>query len=161
MPGGAQPTPSPPEEVREPVAPAEGVETIPPQTPKIPIREVASPSLPPNSPPSLGVMGGERQQVMAASGAGGTKRQFVEDDFEVMSSPPPVLTARAVYNRLRRVFQKRADGSNLLDDRWNEAWNDAKGSGRQELYSMSEKVGYNVDRVYVEKISKQCCLHFF
>lgn len=137
------------------------MERTDPDTPKNAIiPSISSPSSPPQSPTSLGVMDGENgetEQGIAGSGTGGSgvKRPRVDDEFEVNSTPPPVLTARAVYNRLRRVFQKRADGTSQLDDRWNDAWSDAKGSGRQELYAMFEKVGYNTDRVYVEKVSSQ------
>ena len=63
------------------------------------------------------------------------------------SMPPAPLSDSAVYNRLWRVFRRRKDGKYALDEKWVEAWNDAKGSGRDEVKAIFEKVGYNPDKV--------------
>ncbi|CAK9022282.1 Uncharacterized protein SCF082_LOCUS15721, partial [Durusdinium trenchii] len=53
--------------------------------------------------------------------------------------PPAPLSDSAVYNRLWRVFRRRKDGKYALDEKWVEAWNDAKGSGRDEVKAIFEK----------------------
>ena len=78
------------------------------------------------------------------------KRHRDEDDdmiFATMSLPPPPLTDSAVYNRMYRIFQRKKDGSKLVDDRWCEAWADTRGGGRESVKAMFEKVGYNPDGV--------------
>ena len=67
------------------------------------------------------------------------------DYYQTFSVPPPVLSESAIYNRLWRVFQAKANGLQELDERWVNAWKDVKG-GRVELYSMFEKTGYSVER---------------
>lgn len=62
------------------------------------------------------------------------------------SIPPQELTERAIYMRLHRVFKKRKDGTFILDDEWNKAWLDVDGGGRESLYAIFEKVGYDRDR---------------
>ena len=80
-----------------------------------------------------------------------------EDALFVASVPPEVLSERAIYMRLNRVFAKRKDGTYQLDDRWNNAWLDIDGGGRDELYSMFEKLGYKRDR-FCDQMSN--CLIF-
>ena len=70
--------------------------------------------------------------------------------------PPPRLSDSAIYSRLNRVFKPKMNGSYQLDERWMNAWKDIKG-GRDELYSMFEKVGYSVDR----GLAKKNAYHFF
>lgn len=65
--------------------------------------------------------------------------------FASMSEPPQVLTDHAIYCRLRRIFKKKKDGTFVLDDRWNKAWLDIHGGGRDSLYSMFEKCAYKPD----------------
>ena len=78
-------------------------------------------------------------------GRGGVKRRGVEDsEFWVASSPPAVLSEKAIDSRLRRVFTPRADGSRLLDDSWLHQWQD-KHEGRSKVLELFEKVGYNPD----------------
>ena len=60
--------------------------------------------------------------------------------------PPPVLTRNAILCRLRRIFKKRADGTTRLSQSWNDQWADEK--GREEIESLFEKLGYNVERVF-------------
>ena len=74
------------------------------------------------------------------------KRTREDDEFASASVPPEILSEKAIYNRLYRVFVKRSDGSYILDDQWVKAWNDIDGDGRASLYSMFEKVGYKRDR---------------
>lgn len=85
--------------------------------------------------------------VVSVPPPSGHKRMPDFDDpfFATESVPPPPLSSSAIYNRLWRVFQKRKDGSTLVDQRWFDAWADA-GKGRHEISSMFEKVGYDVDR---------------
>ena len=74
----------------------------------------------------------------------------LEGSLEVlvpMTLPPEVLSERAIYMRLNRVFKKRKDGSYQLDDYWNKAWADVDGGGRESVKSVFEKVGYQRDRV--------------
>ena len=66
--------------------------------------------------------------------------------YVAMSVPPEVLSDKAIYMRINRVFKRRQDGTYILDDKWNKAWNDVDGGGRDEIYSMFEKVGYQRDR---------------
>ena len=77
-----------------------------------------------------------------------TKRGREEDegDLYVEALPPPVLTEKAIYSRIHRIFKKRKDGSYILDDKWMQAWNDIEGGGRASMFSIFEKVGYNRDR---------------
>ena len=78
-------------------------------------------------------------------GRGGVKRRVAEDsEFWVASTPPPVLSEKAIDSRLRRVFTPRADGSKLLDDSWLHQWQD-RHEGRSKVMELFEKVGYNVD----------------
>lgn len=69
----------------------------------------------------------------------------VNEYYQTLSVPPPSLSDSAIYSRLNRVFKPKLNGSYQLDERWVNAWKDIKG-GRDELYSMFEKVGYSVDR---------------
>ena len=66
--------------------------------------------------------------------------------FASTSAPPAELSERAIYMRLHRVFKKRKDGTFILDDEWNKAWLDTDGGGRESLYAIFEKVGYDRDR---------------
>ncbi|CAL1141134.1 unnamed protein product [Cladocopium goreaui] len=66
--------------------------------------------------------------------------------YVAMSVPPEVLSEKAIYMRINRVFKRRQDGTYILDDKWNKAWSDVDGGGRDEIYSMFEKVGYQRDR---------------
>ena len=66
--------------------------------------------------------------------------------YVAMSVPPEVLSEKAIYMRINRVFKRRQDGTYILDDKWNNAWNDIAGGGRDEIYSIFEKVGYQRDR---------------
>ena len=90
-------------------------------------------------------------QQCAGVGKGGVKRgpeeEANDDEFVTKSRPPEPLSTNAISCRLRRVFNKRKDGSTLLDDRWNTAWKDIHGGGRDQLLAMFEKVGYDPDRV--------------
>ena len=90
--------------------------------------------------------------VANSLGMGGVKRPADCQDayYYTESVPPQVLSKSAIYNRLWRVFQRRKDGSRLVDQRWCDMWGDI-GQGRNELESMFEKVGYNVDRVQCQK----------
>ena len=77
-----------------------------------------------------------------------TRKRGREDEESVLyvSCPPPViLTEKAIYSRLHRIFKRRKDGSFALDDKWNGMWNDTSGGGRDAMFSMFEKVGYNPD----------------
>ena len=74
------------------------------------------------------------------------KRTREDDEFAPTSVPPEVLSEKAIYNRIYRVFVKRSDGSYLLDDEWVKSWNDVHGGGRDQLYYIFEKVGYNRDQ---------------
>ena len=76
--------------------------------------------------------------------------------FQTLSVPPPRLSDSAIYSRLNRVFKPKMNGSYQLDERWMNAWKDIKG-GRDELYSMFEKVGYSVDK----GLAKKNAYHFF
>ena len=104
-----------------------------------------------------------QNEVVPGSGKGGAnKRSHYEDEFTTLTSPPEPLSQKAVYARIRRVFQRRADGTFQLDDKWNEAWADTKGDGRRELYAMFEKVGYNPDRVdESDESGKHVCIMYF
>lgn len=66
--------------------------------------------------------------------------------FAAASTPPAELSERAIYMRIHRVFKKRKDGTFILDDEWNKAWLDTDGGGRDSLYAIFEKVGYDRDR---------------
>eukprot|EP00435_Cladocopium_sp_Y103_P070572 s275_g35.t1 len=78
-----------------------------------------------------------------------------EELYVAVSLPPPVLSEKAVYMRLNRVFKKRQDGTSILDDKWNKAWADVDGGGRDEIYSIFEKVGYERDRKTKRHISQE------
>ena len=82
-----------------------------------------------------------------STSAGPPKRKLDDEDYVTMSLPPPPLTDQAVYGRMYRIFQRKKNGSKLLDDRWCEAWADVRGGGRESLKAMFEKVGYDPDRV--------------
>lgn len=69
-----------------------------------------------------------------------------DDQFLTSSFPPPVLSQSAINNRLRRVFQPRADGSYLVDSSWIDQYKDKE--SRDKLFAMFEKVGYVVDWVW-------------
>ena len=113
-------------------------------TPNVPEQpEQPEPSAPPSQP---GVPAGDLGKGSSiGKGRGGVKRRELEDsEFSVASTPPPVLSEKAIDSRLRRVFTPRADGSRLLDDSWLHQWQD-KGEGRSKVLEIFEKVGYNVD----------------
>ena len=87
-----------------------------------------------------------------------THKRGLEDDaeFHVESVPPPELTKTAIRSRLRRIFQKRKDGSTLLDDQWNQMWLDLQeGGGRDELMAMFEKCGYSPELGCWTHLAKQ------
>ena len=76
----------------------------------------------------------------------------VEDQYVTASLPPAVLSDRAIDARLRRVFNKRKDGSMILDDEWNKMWLDkTSGGGREQLLSIFEKCAYVVERGCLKK----------
>ena len=118
--------------------PCPHVASQPPPPPMPPQQALAKvpPALPPVPP------------VPVSVGLGGVKRppDSQEAYYFTESVPPPVLSKSAIYNRLWRVFQRRKDGSRLVDQRWCDMWADI-GQGRNDVESMFEKVGYNVDRV--------------
>ena len=95
---------------------------------------------------------GATRAASPVSGMGEKKRNAPEEDWEdpdleTRSRPPPVLSKSAIYNRLRRVFVKRANGTMQLDDHWNNLWSDIHGGGREQVMAMFEKIGYDADRV--------------
>ena len=68
-----------------------------------------------------------------------------EDSVLYVSAPPPaVRTEKAIYSRSHGIFKRKKDGSFYLGDNWNSMWSGIRG-GRQALYSIFEKVGYNPD----------------
>ena len=75
------------------------------------------------------------------------EEDWQDRDLETRSMPPPILSKSAIYNRVRRVFVKRANGTMQLDDHWNNLWSDIHGGGREQVMAMFEKVGYDADRV--------------
>lgn len=77
----------------------------------------------------------------------GVKRAEPQECFEyqVRSTPPPILSEKAIDSRIRRVFKVRADGTTLVDEQWCQQW--ASKEARVKLLEMFEKVGYDVDRV--------------
>lgn len=84
-------------------------------------------------------------------------QKAVEDEFSTRSLPPEVLSDRAIDSRLRRVFKPRADGTYLLDERWNQCWADVKGE-RNSVKALFEKVAYNVDRFYENQCLVSICI---
>ena len=86
------------------------------------------------------------------------KRPRNDDDHEFLteSLPPPALSDSAVYSRMWRIFQRKKDGSKLLDSKWCEAWADVRGGGRDSLKAMFEKAGYDPDRVEQNIIILDC-----
>ena len=131
-----------PNELGTPLLTPTGLKTRPTSAPEVP-----SPAEPPFTQPTHPKPSVKEDKVVPESGKGGIKRKEFEDPFTTVTTPPQPLSEKAVYARIRRVFQKRKDGTFQLDDRWNEAWADTKGDGRRELLAMFEKVGYNPDRV--------------
>ena len=79
-----------------------------------------------------------------------------DDEFLTESLPPPALSDSAVYSRMWRIFQRKKDGSKLLDSKWCEAWADVRGGGRDSLKAMFEKAGYDPDRVEQNIIILDC-----
>ena len=67
-----------------------------------------------------------------------------DEDFAVKSLPPPPLSKDAVYHKMRRIMQPRADGSYLVAPEFREQYKD-KHNGRPKLEAMFEKAGYNPD----------------
>ena len=83
----------------------------------------------------------------------GVKRpesQEVGFEYLVRSTPPPILSEKAIDSRIRRVFKVRADGTTLVDEQWCQQW--ANKEARVKLLEMFEKVGYDVDRVAKKKL---------
>ena len=78
-------------------------------------------------------------------GKGKGKRAVGEDEFRVDSLPPPILSEKAIDNRLRRVMKPRADGSMLVDESWVQQWHDKHNGGREKIMELFEKVAYSVD----------------
>ena len=127
------PEPSPAKDVPEPSA-----SEVPVSAVKVP----ESSALPPSDPPVPEQVDNSHQVRKRPLGDDAKEHDY----YETKSIPPLVLSPMAIYCRMRRVFQKRKDGTMVLGDQWNDMWNDVSG-GRIELQSMFEKVGYNVDRV--------------
>ena len=46
------------------------------------------------------------------------QRKLLEDEFTTLTPQPAVLTDKAIYCRLRRVFKSRADGTYPVDENW-------------------------------------------
>ena len=129
----------------------------PPPSPRQPrkggvMTPMPTPSPTPTSPAFLAQGPRKGEGVEAAEGEGGRKRPpgDADDDAEqelyVASVPPEVLSEKAIYMRLHRVSKKRKYGTYILDTKWNDAWGDVDGGGRDSLYSIFEKVAYNRDR---------------
>lgn len=101
------------------------------------------PFFPPNSPvPSASMVstaGAEPRREKRA--ADHHQNEYDDEIFIVTSVPPEVLSEKAIYMRLNRVFQKRRDGTYILDDRWNKAWQDSDGPGRQSATLCLRKLG--------------------
>ena len=77
--------------------------------------------------------------------AAGMENGFEEGEVMVDSVPPEVLSSKAIYMRIHRCFKMRKDGTYLLDDKWNQAWADVAGGGRDSVFALFEKVGYERD----------------
>ena len=84
------------------------------------------------------------------------ERKRPRDIYETQSLPPPVLSDKAIYCRLSRVFKPKMTGEYMVDEKWVKAWQDVK-DGRSSLYSMFEKVAYSVDRG-LAKTPGYCCV---
>ena len=115
---------------------------------KVPAKvEPTNPPVPqhPNPPATVPQSRIESPAGFSQKGSKGSTKGS-DEQFFTMTIPPPVLTQSAINNRLRRVFQPRADGSYLVDSSWVEQYKDRE--SREKLFSMFEKVGYVVDRVW-------------
>ena len=73
-------------------------------------------------------------------------------EFSVQTTPPPILSEKAIDSRLRRIFTPKADGRRVVDESWYEQWTDKSG-GRAKTLEMFEKRGYVAERV-VKKYHK-------
>ena len=136
----------------KPMREAEVEETKDAETPaeapwEEPATPAAAPETPAEAPQVLAHVGGQQHPKVALQGTKRPREDLAEDELQVSSKPPEVLTEKAIYMRLHRVFKKRKDGTFQLEDSWNSAWTDVHGGGRDQLYSIFEKVGYHTDRV--------------
>lgn len=140
-----QPLPSP---VQEEPLPSPDTEPLPsPAAPTFPEDSPSKPRGPPEPPSSL-----EPTQVdvpEAAEPQGSHQLDNRSDDdkedeeqYAVASKPPPPLSKDAVYHKMRRIMQPRADGSYLLSQDFRDQYKD-RVAGRPKLEAMFEKAGYN------------------
>ena len=119
----------------------------------LPGLELPSPSHGPEVPtiPSPPPLPPKRCEIPVGQNGGGTgeRKRGPDEELEFLteSVPPEPLSRSAIYGRMRRVFQKKKDGTMPLDDQWNNLWKDCNGGGRDQLMAMFEKVGFNTDRV--------------
>ena len=63
----------------------------------------------------------------------------------VATKPPPVLSDRAIDQKLRRIVAPRADGTYLVGSDWVDAFKDLSGGGRDKVKGLFEKCGYDRD----------------
>ena len=70
-----------------------------------------------------------------------------EEPYKVVSLPPKPLSQDAVYHRVRRIMQPRADGSFLVSKEFRDQYKD-KVNGRPKLDAMFEKAGYNPEPLW-------------
>ena len=130
---------TPPEEAAEPAVVSEALKPLP-EAPAPKVRE------PMATKGDLDHETGQKRPLEFIPGDE-SDDEFSEQHLFVESVPPEELSTKAIYMRVHRVFKKRKDGTFQLDDRWNKAWADVEGGGRDEVYSIFEKVGYQRDRV--------------
>ena len=63
-----------------------------------------------------------------------------DDDF---NPPPPVPSAAAIDQRVRRIMKKRADGTYAVPSEYVSQWSDIKNGGREKVLALFERVGWD------------------
>ena len=71
-----------------------------------------------------------------------------EDEYELISVPPPMPSKEAIEQRIRRLTKPRADGKVPLPEWFMKKWKDTK-NGRQEVLNLFEKCCFDPDGVLV------------
>ena len=138
-----RPQPSPteklqPEESRLEKPQASHVEK--PQAAAVPWTAGGRTANPQQRPPTLEVQGSPSPLPMSPSHACEDSESCSDDDRNF--APPPMPSAAAIDQRLRRIFKKKANGNYAVPEEVVKLWLDKTHGGREKVMHLFEKFNY-------------------